>query len=151
MTDAGMRAMNIVHRGILALTGGRLGGTVGPMLVVELHTIGRSSGRRRSTMLTSPVHGGGRYVLVASKGGDDRNPEWYANLCANPDVELSIKGETLRFTARTASEDEKAQLWPQIVSAYPGYDGYQRRTTRNIPVVVCERSDGRDSQRESAG
>lgn len=151
MTDAGMRAMNAVHRGILALSGGRLGGTVGPMLVVELHTIGRSSGRRRSTMLTSPVHGDGRYVLVASKGGDDRNPEWYANLSANPDVELSIRGETLRFTARTASEEEKARLWPQIVSAYPGYDGYRRRTTRNIPVVICERPDVRNAERDSVG
>lgn len=150
MTDVGMRAMNAVHHGILTLSCGRLGWRVGPMVVVELHTIGRTSGRRRSTLLTSPVHSDGRYVLVASKGGDDRNPEWYANLCANPDVELSVRGETRRFTARTASETEKAKLWPQIVAAYPGYDGYRRRTARNIPVVICEQSDGTRPRRTSA-
>ena len=141
LTDAGMRAMNLVHRALLAVSGGRLGATVGPMLVVELHTRGRSSGLRRSTMLTSPVYGDGRYVLVASKGGDDRNPEWYANLCANPDVELTIRGETLRYTARTASGQERAALWPRIVRAYPGYDAYRRRTRRTIPVIVCEPVD----------
>jgi deazaflavin-dependent oxidoreductase (nitroreductase family) len=138
LTDAGMRAMNAVHRALLALSGGRLGHTVGPMLVVELHTTGRSSGKRRSTMLTAPIHRDGRYVLVASKGGDDRHPEWYANLRANPDVELTVHGETRRFVARTASAGEKAELWPGILSAYPGYAAYQRRTRRPIPVVICD-------------
>lgn len=130
--------MNAVHRTILSVTGGRFGWNLGQMPVVELHTIGRSSGLRRSTLLTAPVHGDGRVVLVASKGGDDRNPEWYANLCENPDVELTVRGETRHYRARTASAAEKASLWPEIVSAYPGYDGYQRRTRRDIPVIICE-------------
>lgn len=138
MTDAGMRAMNAVHRVILAVSGGKLGWNVGRMPVVELHTVGRSSGLRRSTLLTAPVHDDGRYVLVASKGGDDRDPEWYANLCAHPDVELTVRGVTHRFRARTASAQEKADLWPGIVSAYPGYEGYRRRTERDIPVIICE-------------
>lgn len=108
------------------------------MAVVELHTVGGRTGQRRSTMLTSPVHGNGRFVLVASKGGDDRNPEWYLNLCANPDVELSIRGVTRRYRARTASAEERAELWPRIVAAYPGYAAYQRRSERVIPVVLCE-------------
>ena len=145
MTDAGMRAMNAVHRSILAVSAGRLGGKLGRMPVVELHTVGRTSGRRRSTMLTAPIHGPGRYVLVASKGGDDRNPEWYVNLCADPEVELTVHGETRPYRARTASEEEKAELWPEIVAAYPGYDGYRRRTSRNIPVVICEEPVGRTS------
>ena len=142
MTDAGMRVMNAVHRAVLRLSGGRLGWKLGPMPVVELVTVGRRSGRRRTAMLTAPVHGNGRYVLVASKGGDDRNPEWYRNLCADPDVELTVQGTTRRYLARTASEAEKAELWPQIVAAYPGYDSYRRRTHRTIPVVICEERNG---------
>jgi deazaflavin-dependent oxidoreductase (nitroreductase family) len=105
---------------------------------VELHTIGRSTGKRRSTMLTSPVHDDTRYVLIASKGGDDRNPQWYQNLVANPDVELTIQGTTVPMRARTASAEEKAQLWPDIIAAYRGYEQYQRKTRRDIPVVICE-------------
>jgi deazaflavin-dependent oxidoreductase (nitroreductase family) len=142
LTDAGMRAMNAVHRALLALSRGRIGWRVGPMVVVELHTVGRVSGQRRSTMLTAPISGNGRYVLVASKGGDDRNPQWYENLCANPDVELSVRGTTKQFRARTASDAEKQELWPEIVASYPGYAAYQRRTSRNIPVVICEPVDG---------
>jgi deazaflavin-dependent oxidoreductase (nitroreductase family) len=89
-------------------------------------------------MLTAPVHDDGRYVLVASKGGDDRHPEWYLNLVANPDIELTVAGTTMPMTARTATAEEKAELWPQIISAYKGYAGYQRRSARDIPVVICE-------------
>src|SRR5680860_933459 len=105
--DVWMRVMNGIHRAVLAVSGGRLGWSIGPMPAVELHTIGRSSGERRSTMLTAPVHGDGRYVLVASKGGDDRNPNWYLNLLARPDVELTVRGATLPMRARTATAEEK--------------------------------------------
>ena len=72
-----------------------------------------------------------------SKGGDDRDPDWYRNLVANPDIELTVDGETLQMTARVASSAEKAEMWPRIVEAYKGYAGYQKKTDRNIPVVVC--------------
>ena len=138
LTDLQMKTMSLAHRGLLTLSGGRIGWSIGSIPVVELHTIGRSSGKRRSTMLTAPVHGSGRYVLVASKGGDDRNPQWYLNLVANPDVELTVRGKTTKMSARTATSEEKAELWPKIVAAYRGYEGYQRKTRRDIPVVICE-------------
>jgi deazaflavin-dependent oxidoreductase (nitroreductase family) len=138
VTDFGMHAMNGVHRMLLAATGGRLGWTIGTMQTVELHTIGRSSGLRRSTMLTAPVQFDGRYVLVASKGGDDRHPFWYLNLVAQPDVELTIREVTRPFRARVASSKEKAELWPRIVAEYPGYGAYQAKTQREIPVVICD-------------
>ncbi|WP_104135429.1 MULTISPECIES: nitroreductase family deazaflavin-dependent oxidoreductase [unclassified Cryobacterium] len=137
-TDLGMLVMNGGHRMLLALSGGRLGWTIGTMQTVELQTIGRSSGLPRSTMLTAPIHEGGRYVLVASKGGDDRHPFWYLNLVAQPNVDLTIRGVTRPFLARTASSAQKAALWPRIVAAYPGYGAYQKKTDRDIPVVICE-------------
>lgn len=138
MNDFGYRTMNRFHRALLAVSRGRIGGTIGSMPVVELHTVGRSSGRRRSTVLTAPVHEGGRYVLVASKGGEPRHPSWYLNLVAHPEVELTVKRRTIPMRARTASPQERAELWPRITRAYRGYAGYQRKTTREIPVVICE-------------
>lgn len=138
LTDARLKSVNALHRTVLKLSGGRLMATPLGMPTVELTTIGRKSGRRRSTLLTSPVHDDDRVVLVASKGGDDRNPEWYLNLTANADVELTIAGDTRPMRARTASPEEKAELWPQIVASYKGYDTYRTRTDRDIPVVICE-------------
>ncbi len=139
LTDVQMKTMNVVHRGILLLSGGRFGNTAGSMPVVELHVVGRKSGKTRTTMLTSPLKQDGNYILVASKGGDDRNPEWYNNLVANPDAELVVAGnEGLLVSARTANPEERADLWPRIVQAYDGYAGYAKKTEREIPVVICE-------------
>ena len=138
LTDIGMKGMNLVHRGMLAVSGGRLGKEFFSMPAVKLHTIGRKSGKERTTMLTAPIVEDGTYVLIASKGGDDRDPDWYRNLVAQPDIQLTVGGETSKFTARIASDDEKAEMWPRIVDAYKGYGQYQERTERNIPVVVCE-------------
>lgn len=142
MNDFGHRLINRLHRAVLDLSGGRVAAQFGSMPVVELHTIGRASGQRRSVMLTAPVHEEGRYVLVASKGGSPRHPSWYLNLVENPEVELSVEGRTTRMRARTASAAEREQLWPRITAAYRGYAGYQRRTSREIPVVICEPSQG---------
>jgi deazaflavin-dependent oxidoreductase (nitroreductase family) len=136
--DAGAHLMSWTHRTVLRASGGRLLGRPFGMPAVELHTIGRKSGAPRSTMLASPVHDGRRVVLVASKGGDDRDPDWYLNAMAHPDVVVTIDGTTRRMRARTATPEERAELWPQIVAAYKGYDGYQRKTERPIPVVICE-------------
>jgi deazaflavin-dependent oxidoreductase (nitroreductase family) len=138
LTDVQMRTVTALHRSVLRLSGGRILASFGSMPVVQLHTTGRKSGQRRTTMLTAPVIDGDRYVLVASKGGDDRNPVWYLNLVANPDVELTVGGRSIPMRARTATAEEKTELWPRIVSAYRGYAGYQRKTERDIPVVICE-------------
>lgn len=139
VTDAQLKGMNLVHRLTLAATGGRVGRRLGSMPVVELHTTGRTSGKRRSVMLTVPVADDGRWILVASKGGDDRDPDWYRNLVATPEAELTVDGALVPIVARTATAEEKAELWPRIVAAYRGYAGYQQRTGRDIPVVVCTR------------
>jgi deazaflavin-dependent oxidoreductase (nitroreductase family) len=141
-SDTGLKFMNWSHKVILRLSGGRILSTAFGMPTLELHTIGRTSGQRRSTMLTSPVYDENRVVIVASKGGDDRNPLWYGNLTAEPDVEITMKGQTRKMRARTATAAEKAELWPQIVASYKGYGGYQEKTDREIPVVICEPRPG---------
>ena len=138
LVDVGFKILNGAHRGIYAATGGRYPRTLLGMASVELRTIGRKSGQVRTTMLTSPVHDGSRVVLVASKFGDHRDPQWYRNLSVNPDVEILIDGSTREMRARTASAEEKAALWPEIVAAYKYYDSYQTKADRDIPVVICE-------------
>jgi deazaflavin-dependent oxidoreductase (nitroreductase family) len=124
------------HRAALKLTGGRWPKKLLGMQPVELHTIGRKSGQRRSTMLTAPICEHDRIVVVASKGGHSDHPDWYKNLDANPEVEVTVDDVTKPMTARTASVEEKADLWPRIVASYKGYEGYQRNTDREIPVVI---------------
>ncbi len=138
VVDLVAKGMNAVHQAALRLSGGRLGTNVFGMPAVELHTIGKRSGQRRTVMLTVPVDEPGRVVLVASKGGDDRHPDWYHNVVAHPEVELTRGGLTSKMVARTATAAEKAELWPRITEAYKGYAGYQQRTDREIPVIICE-------------
>jgi deazaflavin-dependent oxidoreductase (nitroreductase family) len=138
LKDIGGRAVNTLHRTLFTTTNGRLGGKVMGMPVVELITTGRKSGQPRSTMLTSPVQDGDTVVLVASWGGDDRNPLWFLNLQANPDVEIVMGGHRRKMRARVATAEEKTILWPRITERYKGYGQYQTRTDRQIPVVICE-------------
>lgn len=136
--SAGAWTLENGHRLLLALTGGRFPKTVAGMTPLELHVTGRKSGEQRSTLLTSPIHDDGRVILVASKGGASDHPQWYKNLVVHPEVEITMGGRTRPMRARTASPEEKAELWPRITARYRGYAGYQRNTDRDIPVVICE-------------
>ncbi len=138
LKDLGFKYGPMLHRALMSISGGRLFNTLGGMPIVELHTTGRKTGKARVTTLSAPIISDERIVLVASKGGDDRNPTWLLNLQANPDVEVAVAGKRRTMRARVASNEEKDELWPQIVAAYKGYADYQKRTERNIPVVVCE-------------
>jgi len=131
--------MNCIHRAILGLTGGRLGWTTAGMPVLELTTIGRKSGEPRTVMLTSPVQEGPSLVIVASRGGDDQHPAWFLNLRDHPEVEVVWKGEPKRtMHARIAEPDERARLWQRIIADHRNYASYQRRTQREIPLVLLE-------------
>lgn len=138
IADLRFRATSRAHATVLRLTGWHVGAGVGGMPVVVLRTTGRRSGRPREVVLSSPIVDGDRVVLVASKGGDDRDPEWYRNLVADPSVELTLHGVRRRMIARTADAAERAELWPRVVAGFAGYAAYQRRTTRQIPLVICE-------------
>jgi deazaflavin-dependent oxidoreductase (nitroreductase family) len=87
-------------------------------------------------MLTSPLVEADDVILVASFGGDDRHPAWYLNLVADPDVEIEIGGSKRLMTARVAEGEERTRLWDALTAVHDNYAGYQRRTDREIPVVV---------------
>jgi deazaflavin-dependent oxidoreductase (nitroreductase family) len=138
-SDLVLKAMNGVHRTALRLTGNRLGASFGGMPSLELTTVGRKSGQKRSVMLTSPLRQGDAYVVVASRGGDDIHPAWFLNLRDNPQVDVRVVGQATRpRRARIADADERARLWPQIAGKYKNYAGYQKKTQREIPLVVLE-------------
>lgn len=108
---------------------------------VLLTTIGAKTGKERTWPLLGLVIGDGdegRYAFAASNGGHDRDPAWYRNLRAHPEVIVQAGRRALRGRARDATEEERAVLWPRFVAAYSGYADYAEATTRRIPVVVFE-------------
>lgn len=105
--------------------------------VLLLTTRGRRTGRRHVTPLIYQRHGDD-YLVVASKGGADSPPEWHLNLLADPKVEVQVWGHRFPAQARTATAEERPQLWRTMLSVWPDYDEYQKRTSREIPVIVLE-------------
>jgi deazaflavin-dependent oxidoreductase (nitroreductase family) len=103
-----------------------------------LTTTGRRSGEPRIAPL---IYGrsGDDYLVVASKGGSDEPPGWYVNLSEEPEVDVQVGDERFRARARTATDEEKPELWREMIRHWPAYDEYQRKTDRDIPVVVLER------------
>lgn len=138
-SDVGFKAMNIIHRILLRVSGGRAGWTAMEMPVLELTTTGRKSGQPRSVMLTSPVQEGLTLVVVASRGGDDNAPAWFLNLQANPAVEVSLQGRPREHMhARVASPAQRKRLWPLVTADHKNYAEYQTKTTREIALVLLE-------------
>ena len=126
------------HTAIYRATRGRVGHRFPgspPMLLLD--HVGAKSGERRTTPLVY-VQDGEDLVLVASKGGNPKNPAWFHNLRANPDTTVQVGPERRAVQARVADPDERARLWPKAVATYSGYRGYQERTDREIPLVVLE-------------
>lgn len=138
-SDLAMKTMNGIHRVIHAVSFGKLGWDAMGMPVLELTTIGRKSGQSRSVLLTSPVQEGDTLVIVASRGGDDTHPAWFLNLRDNPEVEVALRGgPKVTMTARVANADERARLWPKVIADHDNYAGYQKKTDREIPLVLLE-------------
>jgi deazaflavin-dependent oxidoreductase (nitroreductase family) len=103
-----------------------------------LTTTGRISGTTRTTPL---IYGqdGDRYVVIGSRGGAPRHPQWYRNLVANPEVQVQVRGDRFSARARTATPAERPTLWQMMANIYH-YNELQARTSREIPVVILERT-----------
>lgn len=132
-----IRAFTDTHVALIRLTHGKFGARMGSMRFCILTTTGRKSGVERHNPLAWFPHDDG-LVVIASAGGSDHHPDWYRNLVANPLVRVEIDGVDRPMTARTASDAERAQIWPGIVATAKNFEGYQARTSRKIPVVLLE-------------
>jgi deazaflavin-dependent oxidoreductase (nitroreductase family) len=119
-------------------SGGRDGHIWEGVTTLLLTTTGRHSGQPRTTPL---IYGraGERYLVVASRGGAPKHPDWYQNLVAQPVVQVQVLADRFSARARTATAAEKPALWKTMTSIWPPYDEYQTRTSREIPVVILER------------
>ena len=139
LRPAAIRAMGRSHRAIYRLTRGRVLGRVAGMPVLLLTTTGRRSGRERTTPLTY-FESGSDLVIVASNGGEDSPPAWWLNLQDNPEATITTGTRSRPVTARAATDEEHAHLWPTITATHEGYAAYALRTTRPIPVVLLSRT-----------
>ena len=128
--------MSGINTALYRLSGGKVAGRMGKAPVLLLTVTGRKSGKRRTTPL---LYGrdGDNYVVIASVGGAPKHPAWYHNL-KGQEAEILVGRERLRVRARDAEGEERERLWALMVSLYPSYDSYQKKTERRIPVVVLE-------------
>jgi len=116
-------------------SGGTSGTTMRDMAVIIVTTLGAKSGKVRKVPLMR-VEYEGEYAAVASMGGAPKNPVWYANLVANPQVEVRDGTVVRAMTAREVTGQEKVIWWQRCVAAFPDYAKYQEKTDRAIPVFV---------------
>ena len=127
-----------VHNISLALyrlTHGKFGGHVQGLQVLLLTTIGRKTGRARTTPLGYFMKDG-NYIITASNAGRDIHPAWFHNLRANPHVTIEIKDRQLEANAEVAVAEKRSSLWLQLISISPVYANYARKTSREIPLVI---------------
>jgi deazaflavin-dependent oxidoreductase (nitroreductase family) len=130
-----MKGHTVVYRATNGLIGHRVPGAP-PMLLLD--HVGAKSGTKRTSPLVY-TEDGDDIVLVASKGGNPKNPAWFHNVKANPDTTIQVGSEKRNVRARVATDEERKRLWPKVVDTYSGYAGYQKRTDRKIPLIVLER------------
>jgi deazaflavin-dependent oxidoreductase (nitroreductase family) len=123
------------HTGVYRATGGKLFGRMGKSPILLLNTVGRKTGRKRTSPLLY-VMDGEDFVIIASKGGAAAHPAWYLNLRANPEATVEIGDREVQVEAEVADPEEKARLWQKMVEMYPAYDDYQRKTEREIPLLI---------------
>jgi deazaflavin-dependent oxidoreductase (nitroreductase family) len=133
-----VRQLTRLHTLLYRASGGRVGHRFrdGPPMLLLDH-VGARSAVKRTTPLVY-LRDGENIVLIASKGGHPRHPAWFHNLRARPETTVQIGSQHVAVRARVADADERARLWPKAVAIYAGYETYQQRTDREIPLVILE-------------
>ena len=129
------------HAGVYRATGGKLFGRMGKSPILLLNTVGRKTGRKRTSPLLY-VMDGEDFVIIASKGGAPTHPAWYLNLKANPDATVEVGDREVRVRAEEVDSEEKVRLWQKMIEMYPTYDDYQTKTKREIPLLVLRLVEG---------
>jgi deazaflavin-dependent oxidoreductase (nitroreductase family) len=123
--------MNFLYRA----SGGRIGGKMGQVEVLLLTTTGRKSGKKRTLPLVY-IMDGPAYVITASAGGADKNPGWFFNVRSNPQSLIQVREKQIKVTAEVAGPEKRSELWARLVELAPNFAGYEKRTSREIPMVI---------------
>lgn len=131
-----------VHTLVYRLTEGRIGGRWGKAPILLLTTTGRRTGEPRTTPVLY-LDDGDAFVVVATNDGAPRNPAWYRNLQANPQAEVQIRSDRIPVRAEDVVPAERNRLWPRLLDIYPNYERDQRRTDRELPVVILRPTEQR--------
>ena len=117
------------------VSGGRIGGKMGKVPVLLLTATGRKTGKKRTLPLVY-IMDGSAYVITASAGGADKNPGWFFNIRSNPQATIQVKDKHITVMAEIAGQEKKSELWARLVEVAPNFAGYQKRTSRDIPMVI---------------
>jgi deazaflavin-dependent oxidoreductase (nitroreductase family) len=144
-----------IYRGVLSLmvflyraTGGRVGGKMNRGDVLLLTATGRKSGKQRTVPLMY-IRDGSAYVITASAGGADRHPGWFFNVRSHPQATIQVKDKQIQVMAEVAGPEKKRELWARLVEVAPNFAGYQKRTSRDIPMVILYPLDERGEKRSA--
>ena len=132
-----LKTMSRTHICLNKLTFGKMFNTLGGDEVCFVTMTGAKSGRTITMPLMYVPYNNG-VLLVASMGGAVKNPVWYYNIAKNPDISVKYRGKVMKLRARLATAAEKPDLWPLCDRAYAPYADYRARTSRDIPIFVCE-------------
>jgi deazaflavin-dependent oxidoreductase (nitroreductase family) len=132
-----IKLIDKIHTFLYACTRGLVGGRVDGLDILLLTTLGRKTGLARSVPLPYFASGAG-YVLVASFGGNPKNPHWFHNILANPEVGVQQGRRSWTTRAHVPEAEERERLWAELTHEFPRYQVYQTRTSRQIPLVVID-------------
>lgn len=140
LRPATIRLIGRIHRWLWSFTGRTFGNLMGKAPFLMLTTKGRKTGRARTTPVLY-LQDGADFIIVASFGGNDMHPAWYLNLEHCPEAEVTMKSERRKVLARKVSAEDKKLIWPRLVELYPQFASYQRRTSREIPLMRLSKAD----------
>jgi len=125
------------HVILYVISGGRIDPSNDQAGFLKLTTTGRKSGKERTVTLLY-IKDGDAYVVTASNGGKAANPGWYFNVQSNPEVAIQVKQQTKKATAEVAGPEKRSVLWPRLLEIAPMYTGYEKRNSREIPMVLLD-------------
>ena len=117
------------------VSGGRIGGKMGKVSTLLLTTTGRKTGKQRTLPLMY-IMDGPAYVITASAGGADKHPGWFFNIRSSQQATIQVKDTQIQVTTEIAGPEKKSELWARLVAVAPNFAGYQKRTSRDIPMVI---------------
>lgn len=140
MKDIFIKCFMAINKFLIRTSGGRIGSKLGTQAILLLHTVGRKSGKGYVTPIAYFYHEG-RYLIVASNWGKDKQADWFMNLKKHPQTVIEVRGQTILVEAHEAQGDEYARLWKFATEQHPPYLTYQGMTTRHIPIMLFQPMD----------